>query len=237
MDTFSSSPEGERFRSLLQQLTDFAVRYEDLEKQLEARSGEVETLLLESGKNIASYLEQIQKILKDYEGMMSETGAARFRLNAEKILKDGQEHQLQLQSLSQKLIEKMNQSTESFNEQAHTAVQHFSEELEGIDLRQFKETAQQAYTLLEDMSKEVISRVQKATRGFLIKNLLGMGAIAIIIVVFLGQYTTNEWPWDAHQRATQERAIGNDILEDWGTMDEGVKRYLIEHVFSDGVLK
>lgn len=240
MDTpsdFLDPRDSARLQKVLQQLTDFIASYETIEQKLEIREQGLEALLTECEQNIRNSMGKIQDVLAHYESVMSETGAARFRVTAEKLLKEGQEHQTRLQTLTQKAIENIQQENEKVSVSVRAATQHFKDALDAVNLLEFKETARQAYSLIEELGREVIQRVNKMTRGFLVKNLLSMAVIAIIIVVFTTQYITNEWPWESHQRATHERELGNDILENWGTMDDSVKKYLQTQVFKSEVLK
>lgn len=222
-----------KLRNILQQLTDFIAHYETIEERLEIRARGLETLMLESDKKIQAHLSQIQEILSYYETVMSETGAARFRLNAENILKEGQAHIQKLQEVGQGIVVKIDHEADEFNENVRKMGAQFHETLEKLDLESIKTTAEHSYNLLEEMSLEVVKKVNKTFRGFFWKNLVAVGLMALMIVMLLGQYINDEWPWESHQRILQERAYGADIVAAWNTMDDNVKKYLQDHVFNN----
>jgi|GEM_PF-6171409 len=235
MDTpsgFLNPQDSAKLTSVLQQLTDFIARYETIEQQLEGREEALQALLLKNESDIQSYLARIREMLDQYESVMSETGAARFRVNAETILKEGEAHLEQIKQVSTAIIENIKTESAALSEVAKNAGRHFQETLKELHPEILKENAEKSYFLLEEMGTEVVKRVTKTFRGFFLKNLFSVGVVTLFVVAFFGQYINGEWPWDTHARVIQEREVGNDLLEQWATMDPTVKKYLQEQVFT-----
>lgn len=235
MDTPSeplNSDNSAKIQHVLKQLTDFIAKYEVIEKKLETRSRGLETLLFESDKSIQEKLGSIKETLSSYESVMSAGGAEQFRASAEEALQQGQEHLEALQETGKTLVEKLEKEIENYRAGVRSMNQQFTETLEKLNLAEIKDTAEKSYILLEDMSLEVIAKVHKSFRGFFLKNLVAVTLTAIMIVLVVGQYMNDEWPWETHQRVAQERVYGEAIMDNWGAMDENVKLYLQDHVFN-----
>ena len=228
------SPESSRkLQGVLQQLTDFIARYEVIEKNLESRGEELELFLTNSETRIKETVESIKDALQHYEEVMSEMGAARFRINVENLLQQGEGHLQSLQTLGSKLIKEIEVESTEFNKNVQKMSQHFHEILNEIDLEEVKDTAEHIYHLLEELSVEAMKKINKTFQGFFWKNMVIIIFSFIVAVVLMGEYFNSEWPWESHSRASEERWVGGDILQSWNTMDPAVRKDLQDNVFTD----
>src|SRR3990167_4126429 len=128
MDTpseFINPQDSARLHSVLQQLTEFIARYETIEQRLEVREEELQAVLVRNETDIQDYLVRIKEMLEQYESVMSETGAARFRINSETLLGEAEAHLQQLKDVSREIIANIKKEGVELNEQAKNAGRYF----------------------------------------------------------------------------------------------------------------
>jgi polyhydroxyalkanoate synthesis regulator phasin len=146
---------------------------------------------------------------------MTEAGAARWRIAAEKAFNEGKIHLETAQEISSEMIATLKQGSEQLEQAATKAITHLSEASSSFRTSQFKNAAANACDMIRNMASNQITKLAELIKWFHWKNLAMAIAVSLFITFLAGLYLNGEWPWDIHARVIKERNAGQMLLAAW----------------------
>jgi len=192
-------------KQLMQEMANFVAMYEVFEEKLIAREMVIAEKLHASGTAFAQQLASVNELLNNFQEVMSETGAARWRLAAETAAKDGRTHINELQQASTKIAAALQEGCERFQQTAQqTSHELVTAATQATPMGEFKQTI---HTIIE--------RIAELIRWFHWKNFAMILALTLLVVLLTGLYDNDEWPWELHNKAVKERTAGKALIAAW----------------------
>lgn len=202
---------------------------QDIEQQAQTQQNKSQQQL----QNLHNELEGLQEIL-------TQAGIARFRLTAEKTLQQGEEHLTNLQKVSQQMLEDMANNQQEFTqllekslaqiEQYTTrAIERLDEHFTQYDVHHFRRIANESCEHVERVASNAVFKSQGLLGRFQWRA-ASLALLTTIITSFaVGFYVSNEFPWEIHQQAKNEREAGRVLIKAWPSLTQEEKAKILSN--------
>jgi hypothetical protein len=223
-------PRPEIPASLMQQVAELIASYEMAMERLHAREKALDEQFEASEKFLDNQLEKVNTLVSDLREIMTEAGAARWRLSAQEALRlgDGQLQHLKKTSDDLKLL--LNESCDRFERTSHSTTKTIHEAIDAFKVDEFKKYVEISHEEVKKTSTSAIAKINEILRWFQWKNLgLALG-LSIISAVVIGLYIDDEWPWELHSKVVKERAAGEALMNAWPHLNQADQQYLEQKI-------
>lgn len=210
-----NNTSGEQMRGLNREMAEFIALYETIEDKIVAREIALEEKLHKGDKLLSEQLNKIKATFHTFEALMSEAGAARWRIAAENALREGNEHLHVLQRTTHEALHTFQTGTSEFEKIATKSLHDFSEAMNVFQASDIQEAAKLGCKQIKKSSLTGIKRISKLIATFHWKNLSLSILITIFVMLGTSLYVNAEWPWEIHSQAAQERNAGKILLDAW----------------------
>jgi hypothetical protein len=150
---------------------------------------------------------------------MTDAGAARWRLAAEKALKDGEEHLTNIREATTEFVEK---SKETFNKLDHVtgkSMKGISEAIQLFKVDDFQHVANDSVKLMKSTCNVAVRKVSDVIRWFHWRNLGMVLSVTLVVTMITGLYLNDEWPWETHKEVMQQRSLAEAVVSAWPHLD------------------
>lgn len=226
MQTVASS-DAERLKNVTRHVAEFIVNFEIAEKKMD----EWERMLYQQEERVKQQLQAIYDSTDELRAIMTEAGAARWRLSAEQALNQGKEHIVVLKDLSEEQVKLQRERNEHFMrlakktfERLDRASEHaiitIKASIDSFNPIEIKQVAEHSRYVLESTSSKAITTIEKLHQWFHWKS-LGMAlAMTIITSLTLGLYINDELPWERHQEVALQRNAGEALIKAWPRLSQ-----------------
>lgn len=214
-DVQMSGNSAEKMRGLLREMADFIALYETIEEKLVAREIALEGKLIAGERLLADQLTKIKESFVDFQAIMTDAGAARWRIAAENALKEGGQHIRELQETAVQITQILKQGCDTFEKTATETVAGVAEVGNSFQALGFKETVIKGCEQVKATSSAGIKNLSKLVKSFHLKSIVLSLALTLFAVFLTGLYINNEWPWEIHMQAAKERHAGQTLLAAW----------------------
>ncbi|KTD44918.1 hypothetical protein [Legionella quateirensis] len=223
-----------RVKELLRHTGEFIAYFELAEtKMLEWRE-EIEqqnTRLLHCTQTLHNELASINELL-------SQAGAAKFRITAEKALAQGeanlhtlerscnqftlnfQQHQEKLKTLTEHCIDKIEKHTTK-------ATQTIAAQLARYDVHQFHRIASESCDHVERVANDAVNKSNKLLSMFQLRFGLFAVFTTLLTAFVIVLYLSDELPWEMHHQAMNEREAGKVLLQAWPNLSQEEKEKIL----------
>lgn len=217
----------EQMHLLLREIADFVALYETLEEKLIAREIALETKLITGEKLLAEQLAKIKTCFTSFQSIMTDAGAARWRIAAETAVREGSDHLRSLKDASFDLSRTFKEGCEQIERTATAAIRGIEESANSFQINDLKESAVRGCEQIKETSRLGIKRISKLIKSFHAKSLMMCIALTIFVIFLTGLYVNDEWPWEIHQQAAKERSAGRTLLAAWSSLTPGQQQEII----------
>lgn len=220
-----------KMRELLRHAGEFIAYFELAESKMIAWRQEIEQQAHNQQEMLSHQVSQLQNELSDLQEVLTQAGLARLRITAEQALQQGESHLQLMQDTSQQVMEELQAQQRELNKmlQKHLQIieQHTSQsinqvsfQLRDYDIHQFHRIADESCFRVEESSKNAVQQCSSLLKSFQ-KRVFGMTLItSLVAALAIGLYANNEWPWEMHQHARNEREAGRTLLKAWPNLSE-----------------
>lgn len=205
----------EQMRRIFREMADFIALYETIDEKLTAREIALENKLIASEKALLEQLGQIKSVFKDFQSIMTEAGAARWRIAAENALHEGKQHLDNLTEVASNITQSIQDGCNNLNQTTSQSIAKFNLATNTFRAEEFKNSAYQGSELIKNTSISQINRALDLVKWFHWKNLTMAFVLTLFVVFLSGLYVGDEWPWELHSQAVKERSAGKTLLNAW----------------------
>lgn len=229
-------------RDLLRHTSEFIAYFEVAEQKMEEWRAHLEeqTAHLEQQRRI------INNELASINSTLSDAGVTRFRITAEHILLQGEAHLKALENNSLRFMQQLEeqqqqtqlvtkQCIEKIEQHTLTAMATLKEELAQYDTAQFHRIANESCDHVERIANAAVSKSKKLIGVFQLRYSLFAVFTTIITAFILGLYLSDEFPWETHHQAMNERHAGKILLDAWPHLSKEEKAKIVhDDRYKDG---
>lgn len=227
--------DAERLKNMTRHTAEFIVNFEIAEKKLD----EWEQRLYQQEERVQQQLATIQESTDELRAIMTEAGAARWRLAAEQALSFGKEHIQLLKELSEEQVKMQRERNEHFMRLAkktferldraseHT-IKNIKDAISTFNPTEMRQIAERHREILESTSSHAISSIHKLHKWFHWKSLAFAAVITLFTSVSVGLYVQDELPWESHKQVALQRTAGKALIDIWPELSEATKQQILQ---------
>ncbi|CEK12105.1 hypothetical protein [Legionella hackeliae] len=229
-----------KLKELLRHTGEFIAYFELAEtKMLEWRHDIDQQAQIQQNK-AQQQMQNLHNELEALQDVLTQAGIARFRLSAEKILKQGEDNLNNLQKVCQELLDEIankQQELSKFLEKGISqleqytlrAIERLDEHFTQYDIHHFRRIANESCEQVERVAQNAVIKSQGLLGRFQWRA-ASFALITTIITAFaMGFYVSNELPWEIHQQAKNEREAGQVLMKAWPTLTQEEKAKILSH--------
>ncbi len=234
--------DAERLRSVTRHTAEFIANFEIAERKMD----EWEQRLYEQEERVQQQLAAFQEATEELRSIMTEAGAARWRLSAEQALSLGQDHIQTLKELSDEQIKLQRERNEHFmrlakktferlDRASEHAIKHIKETIETFNPTEMRQVAEKHREILESTSSSALTSINKLHQGFHWKSLAFAVVITFLASLSFGLYVQDELPWESHKQVELERNAGQTLINVWPKLSEATKQQILQKSQTEGI--
>lgn len=219
---------------LEEQVGELIAAYEIAMDRLAQREKALEIQFQSSDKFLNEQMEKITNLMSDLGEIITEAGAARWRLSAQDALRLGD---LQLSTVKKLSEETKNLLTESclrFERTSQSTIKNVQEAVSMFKVDEFKAYTEQCCEEVRKNSSAAVQKINEIFSWFQWKNMALVLGLSIIAAVVIGLYIDDEWPWELHDKVVKERAAGQALMNAWPHLSEVDHQYLENKLLQAG---
>jgi hypothetical protein len=212
------------------QIAELIASYEIAMDRLAAREKALEAQFHSSENFLNEQLEKINTLMAELREIMTEAGAARWRLSAQEALKLGDTQLQSLHKLSEETRTMVRESCARFERTSSSTVKNVNEAVNSFNVEEFKNFVEYSYEKVKSASSVAVEKITDILRWFQWKNLLIALGLALVVAVAIGLYIDDEWPWEIHQKVVDQRKAGVALMNAWPHLNKNDQQFLQQKI-------
>jgi len=216
-----------RVKELLQRSGEFIAYFELAETKMMEWRQEIE----QQAGLLQSHTNTLQKELASVHELLLQTGTANFRITAEKALAQGEANLKNLerscnqftenfQQLQDKLKSLTDKSLEKIDHHTAETIQSIATQLSKYDAQHFHRIASESCDHVERVANDALSKSNKLLDRFQVRFGLFAVITTVLTAFIIVLYLSDEYPWEMHHQAMNERQAGRVLLEAWPSLTQ-----------------
>lgn len=215
---------------IARKLAELIATYEIAVDKMIIREKDMEECFQANERYVNEQLDKINVMLNDIKELMSEAGAARWRKSAEFMLRQGKEHIKHLNTTSLAIGKTLKDSVEEFDRIGGNAVKKINETVSVFHINDLKPWIDKSVTQINELSVSALNQIYSVIKWFHWKNLLLVLGLSLMIVIIMGLYINDEWPWEMHANVIKQRAAGQALMSVWPQLSGVDQDYIIAQI-------
>jgi len=219
--------ERENLHSALHRMSEFIAMFEAAEEKMVAREHALQESMQANEHVINAQLEKIQKTLNEFTNIMTEAGAARWRVAAEGAMRDGKAHIESLTKANEEFFSNANKSCERLDRASNFAIKGVSEAVNAFSANDFKRLTGDCLEQVRRATDNAVSRIGRVVKWFHWKNIALALSITVVVMMVTGLYLNDEYPWEIHQEVIQQRDAGQALINAWPSLSAREKTLIL----------
>ncbi|WP_028388944.1 hypothetical protein [Legionella fairfieldensis] len=229
-----------KLKELLRHTGEFIAYFELAESKMMEWRHDIEQQAQAHQHKAQQQLQSLHNELDALQEVLTQAGLARFRLAAEKALQQGEEHLELLHRTSQQLITDIENKHQTLSElmeknllqvEQHTlrAIECIDAQLMQYDVQHFRRVASDSCEQVERTATNAIVKSERFLRTFQWRAMIIAIFTTIITAFAIGLYINNEFPWEIHQHAMNEREAGKALIHAWPALSQEEKAKILNN--------
>ncbi len=178
--------------------------------------------------------------LDSLKDTLSEVGIARLKAQLNEALGLFEDKMGQLDKLQQELSDIFSEEKESLaksvikckldiTEHCQKTVDKIDSQLSNYDVDYFRRIASDSCDQVEQVAQTAVQTSRKMMRHFQWKTVSIMLVTTFVTSLTIGMYVSDEWPWEIHQHAMNEREAGKVLIKAWPSLTHKEKERILTH--------
>lgn len=215
MDETTQPDQLHLLQSCTQQIADFIALSEEAIQKLKQHDAAAGRLMAEHAANFSKQLSEIRQTLQDMQNFMTQAGVARFRVSAERVLAEGQQHLALIRESTERFQKISENSCHTLQRVSENSADWIAEAVKSLQIEKFRSLIFENVDRVENTSRTAIQRIRKLSRWFQWEKLGLALAVAVIVSLLTGLFINDELPWETHSKAVTERNVGRMLMQAW----------------------
>lgn len=211
MTVDSQDEEWLKMREVVHKIAEFVALFESAEEKLIERENSLEKKLQLSQEYVDDQIIKMKVILADFQEIMTEAGAARWRQSALK----NEEYLEKIRLATDEFIRCSDECFKRLNKATEYTVKGLSKTLHSFRMDDFQIAANTSIELVRSACQKSIKKINEVIRWFHWRNIALVFSITIVATMVTGLYMNDEWPWESHQQVMQQRQLALAVEAAW----------------------
>lgn len=185
-------------------------------------------------------LDAISGELNRMEKVLSETSLQSFRVAAEETVTQGEDYLTTLKHTEQQLLRQIHDHRAELTRITQHALTKITlkstqalglidERLSQYDPNQFNQIAKKSCKEVEKSAHQVIKTGGKLLKYFEWRAITLTLITSLTTALIFGLYVNDEYPWETHQHAINERGAGKVLLDAWPSLTHHEKTKILHN--------
>jgi len=204
-----------KMRGSLNKIAEFVALFECAEEKLHVQEKKLDERISNNERAVGQQLSQIKSVLNDFQEIMTETGAARWRAAAEQSLQAGQAHLDNIRMATDEFIRKAKQNYKKLDKTAEYTVKGISKAVSSFRVDDFQHMTNDAVTQIQETCDSTLEKINGIVRWFHWRNIGILFAMTLVVSMVFGLYLNDEWPWEAHRDVMEQRHLAHALVSAW----------------------
>ena len=217
-----------QMRNVLGKMADFIALFETAEDRMSARAKVIEERQLSNERLFNQRLNEIERVLDDVRGVMTEVGAARLRLMTENIVAEGKKHLDELEGLSKEYVAFTKETCDRLDKATTFTVKGVTQAITAFNPEEIRRLSQEASSQIKSSCTNSMRRITEIMKWFQIKNIGVIFFVTLFVTMITGLYINDEWPWEAHQSVVQQRNLAVAVANDWQQLSPNDQQRILQ---------
>lgn len=235
------SPDADdKLKELLRRTGEFIAYFEIAEGKMSVWKHDIEASFKVHEEQVQSQLASIKEHGESLNEIMTEAGAARWRIAAENSLKEGQDHLFKLEKLCQKQQDLYATQQRELQQIAHNNIEKIKKAenqiaakinnlIKKINFEEVKAMTDQSRVAIEETTSQAVSQSRQLLKRFQLKTVALVFFSVAVTSLCMGLYISDEMPWEIHKHAMHERIAGQALLSAWPTLNQETKERIVSY--------
>lgn len=205
--------------TIFQAMTELINSAKTTQQNLIAREKVIAEKLNNAELFINKHLEQIQSTVNLFQTTINQARAYELA-NALKTLQEDERKQFTALQDSAKEVKNIGQAIkstiENLSEQTH---KNIATALNNLNPNEFQRLVTKSCEEVKTIANSSAQQISTVSRWFNVKNILTVTILSFIVATFTVLYVNDEWPWEEHKIAEEQRMIGKAVLNIWSQIN------------------
>lgn len=225
-----------RVKELLQRTGEFIAYFELAETKMMDWRQEIE----QQASRLELHNQTLHHELSAVHHLLSQAGTENFRATVEKALAQGEAHLKnmercsalfaeQLQKQQEKLKALTDKSVEKLEQHTTEAMLSIASQLSKYDVQHFHRIATESCDHVERVANNAVTKSNKLLHLFQVRFNLFAVVTTVVTAFIIVLYLSDEFPWEMHHQAMNERQAGKVLLKAWPNLTQLEKAKILSH--------
>ena len=204
-----------RNQALNQEMANFVALYESTLDNMASREQASRHYLEQSIQNFNEQISTIKDVLKDFEAIMTQAGAARWRLAAEEAMREGKAHAQNIQTATERLHQVVSEGCDRVDQVTVSAATRVADAARSLRIEDIQHLTDASIKKVERVSNNAIRRLRSTVKWMHWEKTALAVTVALIVGVVGGLFMNDELPWETHKKVAIERNAGQTLIKAW----------------------
>lgn len=219
--------ELESIKNNIHKVAEFVALFETAEEKLKERETALEQRLANSEIRVNEQLLQIKSVLSEFQSVMTDAGAARWRVSAEKISYESEQHLKNIRYATDEFIRCSDESYQKLNKATDYTVKGLSKAIHSFRMEDFQKVANTSVESVSHACEASLGKITDVIKWFHWRNIALVLSVTIVITMITGLYINDEWPWQSHQQVMQQRQLAFAVESAWPHLSLGDQQEIL----------
>jgi hypothetical protein len=215
-----------RIKDLLRRTGEFIAYFELAETKMMEWHQDIDKRTEHQEKQFEDQLKSIQIELNSLQEIFTMAGLAKFRQATDQVLTQGQSYLKAMQETQSNILNELSAFKTELNTFSDNAVQRLEKqttlateaikaEFQQYDTQTFSQLAKESCQQVEQAANHAIQTSSKFLKFFNWRT-AALSVLTTLLTAFaIGLYVSDEYPWEIHQHAMNERGAGKLLMNAW----------------------
>ncbi|WP_367608026.1 hypothetical protein [Legionella sp. W05-934-2] len=235
-----SDQELQQIKDLLRHTGEFIAYFELAETKLVAWRHQQQESFDNQQSRFDQQQQAIQKDLDSVKDTLSEAGIARLKVQLNEAITLFEKKIASLSDLQQtisdifgheklSLSKAVSQCTREIEEHCQETVNKIEAQLSDYDVDYFRRIAADSCDQVEQVAQTAVQTSTKMMRNFQWRTATLVLITTLVTSLTIGMYISDEWPWEIHQVALNEREAGKVLIKAWPSLSHQERERILTH--------
>lgn len=219
-----------RTHASIKKLADFIALFEEAAEKIEKHETATSEQLQKREAAFEKKLEDIHSAIDELSNFMTQSGVARFRVTAEKLIQENQSYLAEVQNHLKNFETLAANSCDNLQRAAENSASWIAEAIKTLRLDQVRKLTFDHEARIEAASSRAIEKINKIAKWFHWEKISMALIISVMVALLTGLFINDESPWESHSKVVAERDAGKVLLRAWTKLSPDEKN----HIESEG---
>lgn len=220
MTTHESDDLQLKMQRMVKQMAEFTALYETVAENMHAREQALEQQLNRYHQFIEEKMHNLELMLGDFENILTQAGAARWRLAAEQALAQGESHLAAIQEMFDAFNGQVQSACYGLEKTSTEAAQRFQTAAKSLQLDELKKATSHSTATVDKLSTDAIKKINAVARLFHWERFGMAVVVALLAALVTGMFLNDETPIESHKKAMAERQAGRVLMAAWPNLND-----------------